>query len=165
MSEADRRQRDALIAQRVSQGWQWNAIATEAQMSDRNARERYAIWREHHAGTLTKEGTKMLEHLVDGLFAGIGDLEAMAFHADNSSAALGAKKAAMEYREKCIRIMSEIGMLPRSMRGVRDMLEARELGELLWSSFADAREQELSAKDTEELFRAKLGQYLGDPQD
>lgn len=164
MTEADRRQRDALIAQRVAQGWQWKAVASEAGMSERNARERLAVWREHHAGILSKDGARTLEHLVEAQFASVGDFEAMALTADNDSARLGAKRSAVETREKCIRVLRELGMLPRSMRGVRDMLEARALGELLWGTFDEAKERDLSVAEAEELFRARLGQYLGDPQ-
>lgn len=165
MSEADRRQRDCLIAQRVAQGWQWRAVATEAQMSERNARERYAIWREHHAGILSDEGAKTLEHLVEGLFCAVGDFELMALNADNSSAALGAKKAAVETREKCIRVLTEVGVLPRDMAKVREQLEARALGEMLWNSFDDAIAEGLDAAGAQELFRERLGKYLDAPTD
>lgn len=126
LNSAEMSVRDTLIVTRRAQGWSFEAIAKEVKLS-RNATEAaYERKRASMTSLLELDAKKILEWLIEGLQFSIGDLEQLAVAAveeRNMPAAVSAKKAANEAREKLQDLLQTTGILPHDLGTFRHQFE------------------------------------------
>lgn len=118
--------RDTLIVTRRAQGWSFEAIAKEVKLSRTATETAYDRKRASMTSLLELDAKAILEGLIEGLQFSVGDLEQLAVAAveeRNMSAAVAAKKAANEAREKLQGILQTTGILPNDLGTIRHQIE------------------------------------------
>lgn len=122
--------RDTLIVARKHQGWPWEAIAKEAGISVSATKKAYTARRATSENLLEEDPIDIIKMLVEGLQLSIGDLEQLAVAAveqNNVAAAVGAKKAANDGREKLQDLLQSVGALPHELGTLRWHVEFRSV--------------------------------------
>lgn len=120
--------RDTLIVTRKAQNWPWEAIAKEVGLSKSATEAAYRRKLESMPSLLELDAKKILEGLIEGLQFSIGDLEQLAVASveeRNMPAAVSAKKAANEAREKLQTLLQTTGILPHDLGTFRHQFEFR----------------------------------------
>lgn len=152
--------RDSLMLQRKAQGWNWPAIAEEAGVSERAARDAVKKLKESSPDLMNMDPVAIVEQLVEGFQASIGDFERMALaYADkHPSAAVGAKKAADDARRNVAEILQATGKLPRELGTIRGVIEVRAViavvAQAVFAFREDVSKVKLPAKERAKLDRA-----------
>lgn len=127
LSAALQSQRDALIVTRRAQSIPWGAVASEVGLSISATEAAYRKRLEAMDSLLEVNAQIILEALINGLQMSIGDLEQLALAAieeRNVPAAVGAKRAANEAREKLQGLLQSTGILPHDLGVMRHQFEA-----------------------------------------
>lgn len=128
LNSAERSVRDTLIVTRRAQNWPWDAIAAEVKLGVPATKKAHARKIASMTSLMEVDATKILEGLVEGLQFSIGDLEQLAVAAlegGNVGAAVSAKKAANEAREKLQDLLQTTGLLPHDLGTIRHQIEFR----------------------------------------
>jgi hypothetical protein len=126
LNSAELAVRDTLIVTRRAQGWSFEAIAKEVKLSRTATETAYERKRASMTSLLELDAKKILEGLIEGLQFSVGDLEQLAVAAleeRNVSAAVQAKKAANEAREKLQDLLQTTGILPNDLGTIRHQIE------------------------------------------
>lgn len=128
LNSAERSVRDTLIVERRGQDWPWEAIAKEVGLTIKATKEAHERKLASLSSMIEMDAAKILERLMEGLQFSIGDLEQMAVAAleeRNVPAAVSAKKAANEAREKLQALMQTTGILPHDLGTIKHQIEFR----------------------------------------
>ena len=128
LNSAERSLRDTLIVQRRAQNWDWPAIAAEVKLTVTATKQAYDRKVKSLTPLMEVDATKILEGLIEGLQFSIGDLEQLAVAAVEErsvSAAVSAKKAANEAREKLQDLLQTTGLLPHDLGTIKHQIEFR----------------------------------------
>lgn len=123
--------RDSLMIQRLAQNWTWEAIAEEAGLTVSGAMRAVRVRRETAPMMMRMDPVKIVEGIAEGLQHSIGDFEAFAASAIRSGdhgAAVGAKKAANDARERLIALFQATGRMPQDLAALRHLMDVREIG-------------------------------------
>lgn len=126
LSAARRSLRDTQIVQRRIQDWPWDAVAKEAKLSVQATKEAHNRKIAEMRGILQQDPVVILEGLVNGLVASVGDLEQLAVAAADGgqvNSAISAKRAANEAREKLQTLLQDTGNLPRDLGALSVQIE------------------------------------------
>jgi hypothetical protein len=122
--------RDSLMIQRLAQGWPWESIAEEAGISVTSAKKAVAARQDSAPLRLNMDPVEVIERVAEGYQLSIGDLEAVAYEAmkaNNLTAAVGAKKAANDAREKLLAVFQATGRLPQELSQLRHLIDVRQI--------------------------------------
>lgn len=138
LNNAQKSLRDSFILQRRSQGWTWEEISGEIELSITQCKRAAKAKRETMLQILDMDPIAVVKKIIDGFEASIGDLEKMAveYAAHHPSAAVGAKKGADEARRNLIQLLQSIGFLPQELGTIRWVVEVRQIVELITQSVA-----------------------------
>lgn len=123
---AQRALRDALIVQRVTEGWSWAMIAEEAAISARQC-QRVANEYAENPSPLDVAPTQLIEELARGYRQSVSTFTALAASADNTAAAVGALKGANDAREKMIAVLQAVGHVPHDLGTLRLQRDVQQL--------------------------------------
>lgn len=146
--------RNSMIIARNAQGVPWKDIAREAGISARAAQRVVEQAREARS-PVDEAPMRLLEDLADGFRRSISDYEAMA-HAwfeTNQSAALGAKKAADDTRDRLANLLADVGKLPSNLELFRSEMEMQRIAEQMGETLIGLREGTITVDDAIEFFR------------
>jgi hypothetical protein len=126
-SAAEQALRDTLMVAREHQDWSIEKIAAEAGLSVPGARKAIAGKKKAMAAAmpLSQDPMKIVTAVIEGYQSSIVDFEVMAheYSVKNPSAAVGAKKAANETRERLTELLQAIGHLPHELGTLRWVAE------------------------------------------
>lgn len=128
LTAAERSIRDSLIVTRKAQNWPWAAIAKEVGIGVEATKKAHAEKKATMGHFMETDAAKIIERLMEGLEFSIGDLEQLAvasLEERNMSAAVSAKRAANEAREKLQNLMQTTGILPNDLGVIKHQLEFR----------------------------------------
>ncbi len=150
--------RDSLIVQRRVQGWPLKAIAEEAGITERQVRRVVEERRTLAVGVIEQDPVDVISDMIAAFQASIGDLELMAHrYADtHPAAAVGAKKAADQGRERLVLLLQATGRLPRDLGAMSDLMELRELASAMVDVVRAFKRGEADADRVEETFKRAL---------
>lgn len=151
LNSAEKSLRDTLIMQRVAQGWTWEEIGQEAQLSVSQCKRAYKAKKKVMKELLDMDPIDIIKDVIEGFQASIGDLEKMAvqYAEGHPSAAVGAKKGADESRRNLIQLLQSLGVLPQELGTMRFVVEIRQVVELMLTSITkfEARMSRLELPD------------------
>jgi hypothetical protein len=128
LTAAAQQVRDTLMIQRLAQGWDYHAIAAEAGISVSAAKRAIKARQEAAPLRLNADPVEVIERIFEGYQLSVGDLEAMAAEAQKKgqlSAAVGAKKAANEARDRMVAVLQATGRLPQELGALRHLIDLR----------------------------------------
>ena len=150
--------RDSLVVQRKVQGWPLDAIAEEAGITARQVRRVVEERRTLAVGVIEQDPVDVISDMIAAFQASIGDLELMAHrYADtHPAAAVGAKKAADQGRERLVLLLQATGRLPRDLGAMSDLMELRELASAMVDVVRAFKRGEADADRVEETFKRAL---------
>jgi hypothetical protein len=125
--------RDSLILQRRAQGWAWAEIAAEAGLTVGGAQRAFRAKRAILPQLLSQDPMEVVEQMIEGFQASIGDHEKMAaaFASINPGAAVSAKRGADEARRNLLFLLQSIGFLPHELGTIRWLVESRQVVEVI----------------------------------
>ena len=131
LSATKRSLRDSLIIQRKAQSWPLDAIAEEACITERQVRRVLAERAEVGGSLLDQDAVEVIKDMMSAFHSSIGDFEVMAaaFAETHPSAAVGAKKAAMDTREKLLVLLQATGRLPGDLGYLGNLIDLRTIVE------------------------------------
>jgi hypothetical protein len=127
LTNAEKTVRDTLIVERVALGWNWPDIAKEAGLSQEQTKRNYRARMKALPKLLEMDPMKIIELLVEGFQSSVIDFEVMAreYAERNPSAAVGAKKAAVETRKDLAQLLQATGQLPHELGTLRHLHDIR----------------------------------------
>lgn len=128
-----KQQRARVIGMRRVQGLTWDLIAREVGLTSRQCKLELAAYERDNPDTLDffkADPVKLFQEMMSGIYYSISDFEGLAFAAleqGNLAAAVGAKKAATDAREKIVEIERALGLLPQDLATFRTLFDLREI--------------------------------------
>lgn len=163
LGAAQQAQRDSLMIARLAQNWTWPAIAAEAGISVDAAKKAVKARQENAPLALKEDPVKIVEDVMTGYQLSVGDLEAMAsaaLHDNNVAAAVGAKKAADDVREKILLLLQMTGRLPQELGALRHLIDIRAIAVRMLDTMDEFErrilEMDLNAKQRKEVSKNVL---------
>jgi hypothetical protein len=136
LTTAQKSLRDTLIVQRKAQGWTWEEISAEIELSVSACKRAYKSKKAVLDDLLERDPIEVVKQVIEGFQTSIGDLEKMAveYSGNHPSAAVGAKKGADEARRNLIQLLQSLGALPQELGTMRFVVEIRQVVELMVTS-------------------------------
>ncbi len=164
LSATKRVLRDSLIVQRKAQAWPLEAIAREADITERQVRRVLEERRTMAVRLIEQDPVDVLHDLVAAFQASIADFEVMgnAYADTHPSAAVGAKKAAAQGRERLVALLQVAGGLPRDIGEVGDLKGLRELATAMVDVVRDFEAGRVDAEEVVAVFERGIG--IGRPR-
>lgn len=129
LSAAQIHQRDTLMIARRAQGWTWDRVAKEANMTVSSAKK--AVAKQQNAGEVMRIGddpVKIVERIFDELQRSVVGQELIATEAmkrGTLGTASAAKNRADEARGKVLELLQMTGRLPQDMAALRHLIDLR----------------------------------------
>lgn len=156
-SSAKTQLRNSLIVARTAQGVTAEVVAAEVKVTRRTV-ERVLADHRSLRSPLEETPMKLLEDLATGYQLSIGDYEAMAmaYFDDHPTAALGAKKAADETRQRLVMLLSDLGKLPSDLASFRSEMEMERLGKEMNVMMRRLAAGEADVHEAVEFFRGMI---------
>jgi hypothetical protein len=153
-----RQLRDSAIVARSAAGWTAVMIADEFEITERQVRRVLADRAALPSGA-DQEPTELLNELLCGFRASVGDFEAMAhrYREDHPAVAVSAKKAANDARGHYAELLAQTGMLPDDLALVRAEGVLRRLVEEMVVTVERVEAGELSPGEAAAFFREMVG--------
>lgn len=176
LTNAEKSVRDTLIVERVALGWGWEDVAKEAGLSIEQTKRNYRARLKALPQLLEMDPMKIIELLVQGFQNSILDLETMAkdYGEKHPSAAVGAKKAAVETRKDLAQLLQATGQLPHELGTLRHLVDIRlsvrkllEIverfeGKVTTVKLADGSEVEVLEADAAQELKGGLRELAGE---
>lgn len=173
LNSAQRAGRDSLMVARRVQGWTWEAVAEEAGVTVTTAQKAVDA-RNNTPIHFNADPVRVIEDVFTAYQLSIGDLEAIAVQsllANNYSAAVGAKKAANDARDKVLTLLQLTGRLPQELGSLRHLIDLRAIAvrmldatdgfesrvQRMRLSPADRAELDAAVREVRETFNELLG--------
>lgn len=154
---ARRRLRDTAIVAAVAAGQKPTKLAEDFAITPTRVRQ---ILRDRSRAPSVLEARPMqlLEDLLRTYRDDIADLEAMArrYLDSHPAVALGAKRSAIETREKLVMVLESLGKLPDNLELFRSESEMLRVAEIMLDKLDGLRQGKLSGDEVFEFFRSLL---------
>lgn len=127
LTTAQKSVRDTLIVERRLLGWEWPEIAAETGLSIKQCQRNFKDRVDLMPKLASMDPLEIIEVLVKGFQSSVIDFErmAMAYADRNPSAAVGAKRAAVDTREKLGSLLQSTGQLPHDLGTLHHIYEIR----------------------------------------
>lgn len=127
ITNAEKTVRDTLIVERIALGWAWPEVAEEAGLSIDQTKRNYRARIKALPKLMEMDPMKIIDLLVQGFQGSVIDFEKMAiqYAERNPSAAVGAKKAAVETRKDIAHLLQTTGQLPHDLGTLRHLHDVR----------------------------------------
>lgn len=152
---AQRQLRDSAVVARSAAGWSSAMIAEEYEITDRQVRRILA----DRAAMPSGRGEKpmaLYEEIARGFRASIADFEAMGhrYRDDHPNVALGAKRAAVDARDRYANVMAIVGQLPTNMSLFRGESELRRIADEIVATMLNFEAGEITAFTAQTIFES-----------
>jgi hypothetical protein len=146
--------RDAAILTCSEAGWSAPEIAAEFELTDRQVRRILNDVRDRPS-SLDAEPMQILDGLLRGYRDAIVDLELMAvlYRDDAPSAAIKARVASVETREKFASLLSAVGKLPENLELFRAQSVLEQIADRMVETMELVQAGELEVAEAVEVFR------------
>lgn len=156
LTAAKKALRDALIVQRVAEGWSWAMIADEAGLKPRQCQRIAEEYREH-GSPLDVAPTQLVEELARGYRQSVSTFTALAAAADNTAAAVGAVKGANDAREKMVALLQAVGHVPHDLGTLKLQRDVQQVALRMFTAMEEFGRGELSREDVMAIFYEVTG--------
>lgn len=153
VSAAQRALRDSAIMACSEAGWMEREIAAEFELTTRQVRRIVGERREMPSG-LHGGPMEILDELLRGYRASIADFELMAFRYRDGhpNVALGAKRGAVDTRERYAQLLSAVGKLPENLELFRSESVLRQIADEMMDTMDGLRSGDVSVEEAHEFF-------------
>lgn len=157
-SDRTRALRDSAILARAACGAPASEIAEEFELSPRTVR-RIVRQSARLRSPLDERPMDLIERSARLLRRMFADAQLMAFEYSqwNPSAAIGAKKLALEALDRELQLLTDLGKLPEDLALVRDEAELVRIGRLMIDKLGELANGQATAEDCIELFDRLIG--------
>lgn len=156
LTAAKKALRDALIVQRVAEGWSWAMIADEAGIKPRQC-TRIAEEYRQHGSPLDVAPTQLVEELAVGYRQSVATFTALAAGADNTAAAVGALKGANDAREKMVALLQAVGHVPHDLGTLKLQRDVQQVALRMFEAMDAFARGELDRADVVAVFEEVAG--------
>lgn len=161
LNAAEIHQRDTLMIARRAQGWTWERVAKEANLTVSNAKK--AVVKAQRSGEVMRIGddpVKIVERIFDELQRSVVGQELIATEAmkrGTLGTASAAKNRADEARGKVLELLQMTGRLPQEMSALRHLIDLRTVAVRMLDTMDQFDRGEIDSVVVRSTFNELLG--------
>lgn len=158
LTPAGRALRNAVIIQRVAEGWKWKDIAEEAQITERMAKVVAAQERERPGmRLLERDPVQIIEWLLKEHERAVMVYTLIALEAQDDKARIGALRGRDAAMQRVLEILQHTGTLPKELGTMRHVIDIREFALKMTDAIEAFERGEIEAAQVKSTFRQLAG--------
>lgn len=148
---------ELIIQRRLVDEWEWPQIAEEAGIGVRQCKQVFDDAEKGASGLLDQRPTGIIEEWLRGYRRSVVQFEALAVEADNTSAAVGAIKAANDARDKIIVLLQAIGHVPHDLGKIKVQRDLETIAASMFSAVEAFRRGDIDEEGVATVFYDAAG--------